>query len=56
MIRFGAPVISRWERGKRCDEARQLVAKFVERLETVPDGCAEVFPLALVKGLREEYY
>lgn len=40
---------------KHSAEAKRLVAKFVETLEAIPDGCAEMFPFALIEGLREEY-
>ena len=40
---------------KHSAEAKKLVAKFVDMLETIPDGCAERFPFELIEGLREEY-
>ena len=36
-------------------EAKTLVREFVERLEEIPDGCAERFPFETIDRLREEY-
>ena len=41
--------------GKHSLEAKTLVREFVERLEEIPDGCAERFPFETIDRLREEY-
>ncbi len=37
------------------DKVVELVEEFVALLEGIPDGCAEYFPFALIKELREDY-
>ena len=37
------------------DKVVELVEEFVALLEEIPDGCAEYFPLALIKELRKDY-
>lgn len=40
----------------KCSEnAKSLVEKFVEKLEAIPDVCAECFPFELIDELREDY-
>lgn len=41
--------------GKHSLEAVELIKEFIARLEAIPDACAEVFPFALIKELKEEY-
>ena len=41
--------------GKHSMEAVELMKVFVKCLEEIPDGCAEVFPFALIDDLKEEY-
>lgn len=41
--------------GDHSREAIALVEEFVERLEEIPDGCAEMFPFETIDTLREEY-
>ena len=36
-------------------EATELVRKFVEALEAIPDGCAEMFPFQLIEDLKGAY-
>ena len=36
-------------------EAIPLVREFIQLLEEIPDGCAEVFPFEIIDLLREEY-
>ena len=36
-------------------EAISLVKQFVEELEEIPDGCAELFPFEMIDELRREY-
>ncbi len=40
---------------KHSTEAIDLVVAFVQRLEEIPDGCAELFPFEMIDELREEY-
>ena len=44
--------------GRICGHSRkaiQLVREFIEILEKIPDGCAELFPFELIDELKEEY-
>lgn len=41
--------------GDHSAEATELVRKFVEALESIPDGCAEMFPFQLIEDLKGEY-
>ena len=41
--------------GDHSAEATELVRKFVEALESIPDGCAEMFPFQLIEDLKDEY-
>lgn len=41
--------------GDHSKEVIALVEEFVERLEEIPDGCAEMFPFETIDTLREEY-
>lgn len=43
------------EKGAHSEEAKQLVREFIQLLEEIPDGCAEVFPFEIIDLLREEY-
>ena len=43
------------EDGRYSTEAISLVREVVERLEEIPDGCAEMFPFDVIDNLREEY-
>ena len=43
------------EGGRHSVEAVSLVEEFVERLEKIPDGCAECFPFEMIERLRVEY-
>ena len=43
-----------WER-KHSPKTVDLVKRFVEELEAIPDGCAELFPFELIDELKEEY-
>lgn len=36
-------------------EAIELVEEFVEVLQDIPDGCAELFPFDMIDELTEEY-
>ena len=36
-------------------EAIELVEEFVEVLQDIPDGCAEIFPFDMIDELTEEY-
>ena len=36
-------------------EAKELVREFVQRLEEIPDGCAECFPFEMIEELKKEY-
>ena len=40
---------------KHSAEAIELVEAFIQRLEQIPDGCAERFPFETIDTLREEY-
>ena len=44
------------EEGSRSKEAIELVEEFIERLEEIPDGGAELFPFELIEKLREQYF
>ena len=43
------------EKGKHSAEAVTLVKELVEKLEDIPDGCAECFPFETIEELRVEY-
>ena len=43
------------ESGEHSNEAKVLVEAFVERLVQIPDGCAELFPFAMIEELKREY-
>ena len=43
------------EEGKHSAEAIELVKEFIEYLEDIPDGCAEVFPFSTIEKLRREF-
>ena len=43
------------DEGEHSAEAQNLVREFIERLEEIPDGCAETFPFEMIDELREEY-
>ena len=40
---------------KHSQKAIDLVREFVEMLEDIPDGCAEMFPFETIDELRSEY-
>lgn len=40
---------------KHSEEGVALAREFVERLEEIVDGCAEVFPYEMIEELRAEY-
>jgi len=44
------------EEGSRSKEAIELVEEFIERLEEIPDGGAELFPFEHIEKLREQYF
>jgi len=33
-------------------EAIELIQEFIKRLESIPDGCAEIFPFEMIEELR----
>jgi len=37
-------------------KAKALVAQVVKELESIPDGCAELFPFELIEELKDEYH
>lgn len=41
--------------GNHSCEAKELVTAFIEHLEQIPDGCAEMFPFTTIEQLRSEY-
>ena len=41
--------------GKHSKEAIDLVKRFIELLEGIPDACAEIFPFETIDKLRAEY-
>lgn len=43
------------EEGEHSREGIELVKKIVERLEGIPDGCAECFPFEMIDELKREY-
>lgn len=43
------------DEGEHSAEAQGLVQEFIEKLEEIPDGCAEAFPFEMIDELREEY-
>ncbi len=43
------------EEGKHSAEAISLVREFVEKLEEIPDGCAECFPFDIIDKLKEDF-
>lgn len=40
---------------KHSNEAIELVKEFVAMLESIPDGCSELFPFDMIDELRNEY-
>lgn len=42
--------------GKHSQEAKKLVREIINRLEQIPDGCAECFPFEVIDELKQEYY
>lgn len=42
-------------KGKHSAEAAELIKEFIAKLETIPDGCAEIFPFELIDELKEEF-
>lgn len=43
------------EKGEHSREGKKLVKEIVERLEEIPDGCAEYFPFEIIERLKKEY-
>lgn len=43
------------EDGAHSAEAVALVREFIEKLEEIPDGCAEIFPFELIEELKKEF-
>lgn len=43
------------DRSKHSGEAVELVKEFVARLESIPDGGAELFPFQLIEDLKVEF-
>ena len=43
------------EKGNHSKEAIELAEKIIERLEEIPDDCAESFPFEEIEELRREY-
>lgn len=43
------------EEGKHSAEAVSLVKEVIQRLESIPDGCAECFPFDTIDELKREY-
>ena len=43
------------EEGEHSREGIELVKAIVERLEGIPDGCAECFPFGMIEELKREY-
>lgn len=43
------------EEGEHSKEAVSLAKEFIERLENIPDGCAECFPFEMIDELQREY-
>ena len=41
--------------GEHSEEASDLVREFVERLEEISDGGAEIFPFEIIEELKREY-
>ena len=41
--------------GKHSRNAVRLVQEIIQRLEAIPDGCAECFPFELIDRLKAEY-
>lgn len=49
-------MVRNMESADKCSkEAKNLVEKFVKRLENIPDTCAECFPFELIDEMREDY-
>ena len=40
------------DEGEHSAKAQNLVREFIERLEEIPDGCAETFPFEMIDELR----
>lgn len=47
--------IRRMAEGKHSCNAVRLVQDIIQRLEAIPDGCAECFPFELIDRLKAEY-
>ena len=47
--------IRRMAEGKHSCNAVRLVQDIIQRLEAIPDGCAECFPFELIDSLKAEY-
>ena len=43
------------EDGAHSAEAVALVREFIEKLEEITDGCAEIFPFELIEELKKEF-
>ena len=43
------------EEGNHSQEVKELVEAFIQKLEAIPDGCAERFPFEIIEELRMEY-
>ena len=43
------------EKGEHSREGKKLVKEIVERLEEIPDGCAEYFLFEIIERLKKEY-
>lgn len=43
------------ENGKHSHEGISLIQDFINRLEEIPDECAECFPFEIIEELRDEY-
>lgn len=41
--------------GRHSLEAIALVKEFVDRLEAIPDSCAECFPFEIMDELKQKY-
>lgn len=41
--------------GQHSSEAVSLIKEVIERLENIPDGCAECFPFETIDELKQEY-
>lgn len=43
------------EEGEHSREGKKLAKEIMERLEEIPDGCAEYFPFEIIERLKKEY-